>query len=67
MPWNFRIEEALLELNTKLKDFVETCIEVDNYRKKAADKYNALDLLDVTKVTKIIDKFNDKHPYISLV
>ena len=28
----FRIEEALLELDTKLRDFVETQIEVDNYR-----------------------------------
>ena len=28
----FKIEEALLELDTKLKDIVETPIEVDNYR-----------------------------------
>ena len=28
----FRIEEALLELDTKLGDFAETWIEVDNYR-----------------------------------
>ena len=28
----FRIEEALLELDTKLGDFTETRIEVDNYR-----------------------------------
>ena len=28
----FRIEEALLELDTKLRDFVETWLEVDNYR-----------------------------------
>ena len=67
MPWNFRIEEALLELDTKLWDFAETCTEVDNYRKKVRDKYNALDLLDATKVTKIIEKFKGKHPYIALV
>ena len=28
----FRIEEALMKLDTKLGDFAETCIEVDNYR-----------------------------------
>ena len=28
----FKTEEALLELDTKLKDFAETRIEVDNYR-----------------------------------
>ena len=28
----FRIEEALLELDTKLKEFAKTQIEVDNYR-----------------------------------
>ena len=28
----FRIEEALLELDTKLGDFAETQIKVDNYR-----------------------------------
>ena len=35
----FRIEEALLELHTKLRDFAETQIEVDNYRQKVKDKY----------------------------
>ena len=35
----FRTEEALLELDTKLKDFAETRIEVDNYRQKVKDKY----------------------------
>ena len=34
----FRIEEALLELDTKLGDFAETCIKVDNYNKKFKDK-----------------------------
>ena len=29
---NLRIEEALLELDTKLRDFVETWIEVDSYK-----------------------------------
>ena len=67
MPWNFKTEEELLELDTKLGNFAETHIEVDNYRKKVKDKYNALDLLDVTKVAKIIEKFMDKHPDIALV
>ena len=67
MPWNFKIEEALLELDTKLGNFVETYIEVDNYKEKVKDKYNALDLLDAKKVTKIIEKFKGKHPDIALV
>ena len=67
MPWNFRTEEALLELDTKLEDFAETSIEVDYYRQNVKDKYNALDLLDVTKVTKIIEKFKGKHPNIAMV
>ena len=62
----FRIEEALLELDTKLWDFIETWIEVDNYRKKLKDKYEALDLPDVAKITKMIDKFKGKHPKIAL-
>ena len=57
----------MLDMDTKLGDFVETCIEVDNYKKKVRDKYNALDLLDLAKVTKIIEKFKGKHPYIALV
>ena len=67
MPWNFRTKEALLELDTKLRDFVETCIEVVNYRKKVRDKYNALDLLDMAKVTEIIKKFKGKNLDIALV
>ena len=35
----FIIEEALMELDTKLGDFAETRIEVDNYRQKVNDKY----------------------------
>ena len=62
----FRIEEALLELDTKLEDFVETRIEVDNYRQKIKDKYEALDLSDVAKITEIIEKFRGKHPHIAL-
>ena len=61
-----RTEEALLELDTKLIDFAETQIEVDNYRQKVKDKYEALDLLDVAKITEIIDKFKGKHPNIAL-
>ena len=53
----FRIEEALLELDTKLGDFVDTWIDVDNYRQKVKEKYEALNLRDVAKITKIIDKF----------
>ena len=62
----FRIEEALLELDTKLGDFAETQIEVDNYRKKVNNKYNSLDIHDVTKITNMIEKFKDKHPNIAL-
>ena len=62
----FRIEEALMELDTKLGDFVETRIEVDNYRQKVKDKYQALDLLDATKITEMIEKFKGKHPNIAL-
>ena len=62
----FRIEEALLELDTKLEDFAETRIELDNYRQKVKDKYDALDLPDVVKITEIIEKFKGKHPDIDL-
>ena len=62
----FKIEEALLELDTKLGDFAETWIEVDNYRQKVKDKYEALDLPDVTKITEMIEKFKGKHPNIAL-
>ena len=63
----FRIEEALLELDTKLKDIVDTHIEVDNYRQKVKYKYDSLDLLDVAKIIEIIEKFKGKHPDIALV
>ena len=49
----FRIEEALLELDTKLGYFVE-------------EKYEALDLPDVANITNMIEKFNGKHPNIAL-
>ena len=62
----FRTKEALMELDTKHGDFAETQIEVDNYRQKVKDKYQALDLLDVTKITEIIEKFKGKHPNIAL-
>ena len=62
----FKIEEALLELDTKLGDFAETRIEVDNYRQKMKEKYEALDLLDVTNITEMIEKFKGKHPNITL-
>ena len=56
----------MLELDAKLRDFVETRIEVDNYRKKVKDKYEALDLLDVAKITEMIDKVKGKHQNIPL-
>ena len=62
----FKIEEALMELDTKLGDFVEIWIEVDNYRQKVKDKYQALDIPDATKITKMIEKFKGKHPNIAL-
>ena len=62
----FRIEQALLELDTKLGDYAETRIEVENYRQKVKDKYEALDLLDATKITEMIEKFKGKHPNIAL-
>ena len=55
-----------MELDTKLRDFVETKIEVDNYRQKVKDKYQALDLLDVAKITEMIEKFKGKYPNIAL-
>ena len=62
----FRTKEALLELDTKLGDFAETQIEVDNYRQKVKDKYKALDILDVAKIIEMIKKFKGKHPNIAL-
>ena len=62
----FKIEEALMELDTILGDFAETLIEVDNYRSKVKEKYQALDLLDVAKITEMIEKFKGKHPNIAL-
>ena len=53
-------------MDTKLGDFTETRIEVDNYRQKVKDKYQALNLPDVTKITKMIEKFKGKHPNIAL-
>ena len=63
---SFRTEEALLELDTKLGDFADTQIKVNYYRQKVKDKYEALDLLDVAKNTKMIKKFKGKHPNIAL-
>ena len=62
----FRTEEALLELDTKLEDFANTQIEVDNYKQKVKDKYETLDLSDVAKITEIIETFKGKHPNIAL-
>lgn len=57
----------MLELDTKLRDFAKTRIEVDNYRQKVKDKYDALDLPDAAKITEIIEKFKGKHLDIALV
>ena len=62
----FRTEEALMELDTKLGDFAETQIEVDNYRQKGKEKYQALSLPDATKITEMIEKFKGKYPNIAL-
>ena len=63
----FRIEEALLDLDVKLGDFVETQIEVGNCRQKVKKKYEALDFPYVTQVTQIIEKLKRKYPNIALV
>ena len=63
---DFRTEEALIELDAKLGDFAETRIEVDNYRQKVKDKYQALSLPDATKITEMIEKFKGKCPNIAL-
>lgn len=63
----FMIEEVLLELDTKLEDFVLTRIEVSNYGKLVKSKYGDLDLLETTQVMEIIKKFKGKHPDIILV
>ena len=62
----FRTEEALIELDAELGDFAETRIEVDNYRQKVKDKYQALNLPDATKITEMIEKFKGKYPNIAL-
>ena len=62
----FRTEEALIELDAKLGDFAETRIEVDNYRQKVKDKYQALSLPETVKITEMIEKFKGKHPNIAL-
>ena len=61
----FKKEEALLELDTKLGDFVETQIEVENYKEKVKEKYDALDISDSTKISEMIEKFKGKHPNIA--
>ena len=62
----FRIEEGLLEWDTKLGNFTDTWIEVDNYRQKVKDKYDASHLLGAEKITNIMEKFKGKHPNIAL-
>lgn len=57
----------MLELDTKLGDFTETHLEVDNYMLKVKDKYNTLDLPYVSNFIYIIEKFKGKHSDIALV
>ena len=52
-------------MDAKLGDFAETRVEVDNYRQKFKDKYQALNLPDVTKITEMIEKFKGKYPNIA--
>ena len=62
----FRTEEALVKLDAKLGDFAETRIEIDNYRQKVKDEYQALSLPDATKITEMIEKFKNKCSNIAL-
>ena len=57
----------MLELGTKLKDFVEICMKVSNYQQIVKDKYKALNFLESSQVAKIIEKFKRKHSNITLV
>ena len=57
----------MLELDTKLGDFADTHIKVENYKQKVKGKYDALYLPDATKIIVIIEKFKGKHPNIALV
>ena len=61
------MEEALLELEVKLRDFAKNHIEVGNYKQKVKEKYEALDFPDAAQVTEMIQKFKGKYPYIVLV
>ena len=61
-----RIEEALIELDSKLGEFAESQIEVDNYRQKVKEKYQTLDLPNVAKIIEMIEKFKGKYPNIAL-
>ena len=63
----FRIEEALLDLDVKLREFLETRIKVGNYRKRVKEKYESLYFQNVTQVTKIIEKLKRKYLDIALV
>lgn len=61
----FKNDEVLLELDTKLGDFVETRMEVSNCWQIVKDKYATLYFLEATQVMDIIKKFKRKHPYIT--
>ena len=63
----FRIEEALLDLDVKLRDLVETHIDVGNYRQKIKGKYEPLYFPNATQVIEIIEKYKGKYPNIALV
>lgn len=57
----FKSKEAQLELDRKLEDFVDMRIEVSNYWKVVKNKYEALDLPEVSQVEEIIEKLKNKH------
>ena len=63
----FKTEETLLELDTKLDNFVGIRIEVSNYWQVVKGKYDSSDLPEASEVEKIIEKFKRKHPKIILV
>ena len=62
-----KTKEALLELDTKLEDFVETQIEVNNYKQVVKNNYDTLYLEKVTQVAEMIENLKNKHLDIILV
>lgn len=63
----FKIEQALLKLDSKLEDFVDTRLQISNYHQMMHNKYKWLDLLEAKEIMKIIKNFKNKHSDIILV